>query len=963
MTSISPRVTLTAFALANPFYAGASVTVLVVDRSTWQATTEKATLYAAASGTTEVANPLRLDGDGKFLSPIYVDGPVIMRITGANVPAHDTGVTGQTTTFRGEWAAATDYQIGDLVRDGEAGANSGSLYLAAGAHRSGAWATDLAADFWTLYLDAVDAGALRAINNLDDVADTDTARANLGAASQTDLDAAEVLVDQANADRIVSALVDTNGVLILTKLSGDTINAGYVVGPPGDVSVVGTPLGTWDADTNTPVLSDGSGTPGDAYIVAIAGTTTIDGVSAWAVGDTIYRGAAAWERIPGNPTPAAFTTLTIGDITISSDGDTAGGAVIADAYGEIIMRFADAETLLKGFTVGANGPEFASATMDEATIGDLTATIATIAGALNQQNDQEAGYAIADPYGEILQLINTFGIHWPGVSLSQNDGSSGYRIGDRYGEVAFEVTSSGSIRYGGLEIYITDGPAGLAFGDAYGELYAKFDENSVPSGFGSSGGGGSSSPLEHGDDEIAARDGIVRGEAAAMAVRQVTTVQRPVYEVNHFVVAGQSLAAAAEGSPVLSTTTKYDNLSLGTKVRSVNNTASDTPGVGANNTTPPTFEVTGSGFNALTATGDAEVITHGALNTYRRMYLEARGIAAEPNIRFATNGIGVGGLGITALSKGATPEYYNRYPSLVTQAKAAADTAVLTYAVAGYLWLQGEAGQTETYSFTLAALRQHYADVVADTIAVTSQPNPPAFFIYQTAAPNWNFDSVELGKATAQLDFANDDGVFMVGPYYQYPDSNNLHLVANTYRWLGSQFGKVMHRVLTLGHRWRPLHAMRATLRGDEILVDYHVPHPPLVFDNPWMQDGWFVGETATGQTNTQVVAADKGYSVVRSVGGYAAIETVTIVSPTQVKIKLFDVPATGDLPLYLRFADGVHFGNGNLRDSDPTLADDVWLDGVPGQVDADTNPTLSGARYPLYNWAVAQQITVETLA
>ena len=39
--------------------------------------------------------------------------------------------------------------------------------------------------------------------------------------------------------------------------------------------------GTWNANTNTPALASGAGTKGDYYVVSVAGTTTLDGISAW----------------------------------------------------------------------------------------------------------------------------------------------------------------------------------------------------------------------------------------------------------------------------------------------------------------------------------------------------------------------------------------------------------------------------------------------------------------------------------------------------------------------------------------------------------------------------------------------------------------------------------------------------------------------------------------------------------
>ena len=57
--------------------------------------------------------------------------------------------------------------------------------------------------------------------------------------------------------------------------------------------------GSWNASTNTPTLVSGVGTTGNYYIVSVAGTTTIDGISSWAVGDWIvFNGTTSkWEKI------------------------------------------------------------------------------------------------------------------------------------------------------------------------------------------------------------------------------------------------------------------------------------------------------------------------------------------------------------------------------------------------------------------------------------------------------------------------------------------------------------------------------------------------------------------------------------------------------------------------------------------------------------------------------------------
>ena len=59
--------------------------------------------------------------------------------------------------------------------------------------------------------------------------------------------------------------------------------------------------GTWDAATNTPTLTSGSGTTGHFYIVSNSGSTNLDGVTDWVTGDWavfIEQGATdAWEKI------------------------------------------------------------------------------------------------------------------------------------------------------------------------------------------------------------------------------------------------------------------------------------------------------------------------------------------------------------------------------------------------------------------------------------------------------------------------------------------------------------------------------------------------------------------------------------------------------------------------------------------------------------------------------------------
>ncbi len=57
--------------------------------------------------------------------------------------------------------------------------------------------------------------------------------------------------------------------------------------------------GTWDAATNTPTLASGVGTQGDYYVVSVAGTTDLDGITNWGVGDWAAFNGSVWQRVEG----------------------------------------------------------------------------------------------------------------------------------------------------------------------------------------------------------------------------------------------------------------------------------------------------------------------------------------------------------------------------------------------------------------------------------------------------------------------------------------------------------------------------------------------------------------------------------------------------------------------------------------------------------------------------------------
>jgi len=90
--------------------------------------------------------------------------------------------------------------------------------------------------------------------------------------------------------------------------------------------------GTWNANTNTPTLASGTGTTGHFYIVSVAGSTNLDGITDWQVGDWaifIESGATdTWQKIDN--TSAITGTGTNNAIAKWTGPSTLGTGLITD---------------------------------------------------------------------------------------------------------------------------------------------------------------------------------------------------------------------------------------------------------------------------------------------------------------------------------------------------------------------------------------------------------------------------------------------------------------------------------------------------------------------------------------------------------------------------------------------------------------------------------------------------------
>lgn len=139
--------------------------------------------------------------------------------------------------------------------------------------------------------------------------------------------------------------------------------------------------GTWNASANSPFLASGVGTQGDYYVVNVAGSTNLDGITDWQIGDWAIFNGSVWQKVDNT------------DAVTSVNGQV--GAVVLTAAN--VGATPNTTFVLAGTGISGGGQLNANVSV---ALANTTVTAGTYGSAT------EVGQVVVDAQGRITNASN-----------------------------------------------------------------------------------------------------------------------------------------------------------------------------------------------------------------------------------------------------------------------------------------------------------------------------------------------------------------------------------------------------------------------------------------------------------------------------------------------------------------------------------------------------------------------------
>lgn len=136
--------------------------------------------------------------------------------------------------------------------------------------------------------------------------------------------------------------------------------------------------GTWNATTNSPDLPAATPDKGDYYVVSVAGSTSLGGITDWAVGDWAIYNGTAWQKVDNSESVTSVNgrTGTVTGLQDTSEKEANGGypGLTSDGFVRQARIASGTPTTAKFVRGGAAGDD-AKGTWDAIVAGDIPSNL------------------------------------------------------------------------------------------------------------------------------------------------------------------------------------------------------------------------------------------------------------------------------------------------------------------------------------------------------------------------------------------------------------------------------------------------------------------------------------------------------------------------------------------------------------------------------------------------------------
>jgi hypothetical protein len=244
--------------------------------------------------------------------------------------------------------------------------------------------------------------------------------------------------------------------------------------------------GTWNANTNNPTLSSGVGTTGDYYVVSVAGTTNLDGIDFWGVGDWAVFNGTVWERVEGGSetdtdviifNTLANVTPTNGEMAWANDDRLKTVAVGINGdnfylFEDQIFRVRASSNITKGQVIMFSGTLGASGGLEGAPATGLSPEQANYILGVSKDTFTSGNWGNIQYFGEVKGINTTGGAeNWQqGDILYYNPLVTG-------GLTKIKPTSPAAIAVVAAVVYVSSNNGILFVRPTYGSVLGGTDGN------------------------------------------------------------------------------------------------------------------------------------------------------------------------------------------------------------------------------------------------------------------------------------------------------------------------------------------------------------------------------------------------------------------------------------------------------------------------------------------------------